>query len=69
MLVGWIINNSSSDVAKGNNPSTYSGIQGQISDLKGNCYYLKIKVIQIWKPKHSNVFVIRPNVLNPELNI
>ena len=45
MLVGWIINNSSSDVTKGNNPGTYSGIQGQISDLKGNCYYLKIKVV------------------------
>jgi len=45
MLAGWIINNSSSNVAKGNNPGTYSGIQGQISDLKGNCYYLKIKVI------------------------
>ena len=27
MLVGWIINNSSSDVAaKGYNPGTYSGI-------------------------------------------
>ena len=28
MLVGWIINNSGSDVAKGNNPGTYSGVQG-----------------------------------------
>ena len=45
MLVGWTINNSSSDVANGNNPGDYSGIEGQISDLKGNCYYLKIKVI------------------------
>ena len=28
MLVGWIINNSSSDVANGNDPDTYSGIEG-----------------------------------------
>ena len=45
MLVGWVINNSSVNVAKGNNPGIYSGIEGQISDLKGNCYFLKIKVI------------------------
>ena len=45
MLVGWTINNSSSNVAKGNNPCDYSGIEGQISDLKGICYTLKIKVI------------------------
>jgi len=44
MLVGWIINNSGSSVSGGNNPGKYSGIEGQISDLKGNCYYLKIKV-------------------------
>ena len=44
MLVGWVINNSTSNVARGNNPGTYSGIQGQISDLNGKCYYLKIKV-------------------------
>ena len=69
MLVGWVINNSSSDVAKGNNPGIYSGIKGQISDLEGNCYFLKINVIQIWKPKHCNVFVIRPKVLNTELDI
>ena len=69
MLVGWVINNSSSDVAKGNNPGTYSGIEGQISDLKGLVYHLKIKVIQIWKPKHSNVFVIHPKVLKPDVKI
>ena len=45
MLVGWVINNSSSNVANGNNPGDYSGISGQISDLKGHCYFLKIKVI------------------------
>ena len=45
MLVGWVINNSSSDVAKGNNPGDYTNIEGQIVDLDGNCYYLKIKVI------------------------
>ena len=45
MLVGWIINKSSSDVANGNKPGDYTGIEGQISDLKGRCYYLKIKVI------------------------
>jgi len=28
MLVGWIINNSSSDVANGNDPDSYSGIEG-----------------------------------------
>ena len=28
MLVGWIINNSSSDVANGNDPGSYSGIDG-----------------------------------------
>ena len=48
MLVGWIINNSGSSVADGNNPGKYSGIEGQISDLKDNCYYLKIKVFKIW---------------------
>ena len=45
MLVGWIINNSGSNVAKSNYPGDYSGIEGQIVDLEGNCYYLKIKVV------------------------
>ena len=44
-LVGWIINNSGNDVVKGNNPGTYSDIEGKISDLDGLCYYLKIKVV------------------------
>lgn len=61
-LVGWIINNSGSDVSKGNQPEDYSGVEGNITDLDGLCYFLKTKVYKVYKPKLSNVFVIEPKV-------
>ena len=47
-LVGWVINNSDNDVSKGNNPGSYTGAEGKISDLDGKCYYLKVKVYKVW---------------------
>ena len=64
MLVGWIIDNSDNNVARGNdNPEIYSGVEGKIPDMEGNIHYLKIKVYQVMNPKLSNVFEIFPHKL------